>query len=52
LDGTFESRIVRGSKQKMNVVGHENKSVQEIAAFASIMIKSLEKQSRVVLDLK
>jgi len=39
LDGYVWSR----GKQKMNMVGHDNKGVQRIASFATVMIESLEK---------
>jgi len=38
--------------QEMNVIRHEHEGVQGVLSFATVVEKSLKKQSCVVLDLK
>jgi hypothetical protein len=42
LDGALDGYVVSGSKQKMDMIGHENESVDRVAAFSTVMIKGLE----------
>jgi hypothetical protein len=52
LDRALNGHVLSWGKQKMNVVRHENESVQEIIAFATVVKNSFKKQSSVILDLK
>jgi len=52
LDRTLDRDIVSGSEQEMGMIRHEDKGMQRIAAFATLVVKSFEEQSRIVLDNK
>ena len=50
LDGTFDCHIDGGSQQEMHVLGHNDKGVQFISAFASILIERLQENPGVGFD--
>ena len=43
LHAALNRHILRGSKQKMNMIGHEDEGVQKITAFTSVMEHNFEK---------
>jgi hypothetical protein len=50
LNGVFERYVVCGSKQKMDMFGHDDEGVELISSFATISVQSLQEESDVVLD--
>ena len=42
LDSALDGYVLSGSEQKMDMIGHEDEGVQQVAAFATIVIKGLE----------
>ena len=52
LERALDGHVVRRGKQEMNVIRHEHEGVQGVLSFATVVEKSLKKQSCVVLDLK
>jgi hypothetical protein len=50
LDGVFDGYIVSGSDQKVDVLGHDDESVELKPAFTSVSIERLQKEADVVFD--
>jgi hypothetical protein len=50
LDGMFDGYIVSGSDQKVDVLGHDDESVELKPAFTSVSIERLQKEADVVFD--
>jgi hypothetical protein len=42
LDGALDRYILSRTEQEMDMIGHEDEGMQCIAAFATVVIKSLE----------
>jgi hypothetical protein len=52
LERALDGHVARRGKQEMNVIRHEHKGVQGVLIVATVVEKSLKKQSCVVLNLK
>ena len=52
LNRALNRHVRRRSKEKMNMLGHDDKSVQFKLAFAPIAVKGLQKEPRVRFDYK
>jgi hypothetical protein len=50
LDCAFDRYIQRGSQQEMHVFGHDDESMQFVAAFATIPIDSLQEEADIDFD--
>jgi len=50
LDGVLQRNVMGRGQQQMNVLRHDDKCMQLIAAFAAIAIDRLQKEANVVLD--
>jgi hypothetical protein len=42
LNGTLDGYVMSGSKQEMDMIGHEYEGVQRVTAFSTIVVKGLE----------
>jgi hypothetical protein len=42
LNGALDGYVMSGSKQEMNMIGHEYEGAQCVAAFSTIVVKGLE----------
>jgi len=42
LDIALDGYVLSGSEQKTDMIGHKDEGVQGVAAFATVVIKSLE----------
>ncbi|MFY9844875.1 MAG: hypothetical protein WA718_21655 [Terriglobales bacterium] len=42
LDGALDGYVLSRGKQKMDMIGHEDKVVQRVAAFATVVMQSFE----------
>jgi hypothetical protein len=47
LHRTFYGYVTGGGEQEMNMIGHEDKRMQRIAALAPVVVNSFQEQSRV-----
>jgi len=52
LDRTFNRNVPRGRQKKMNMLGHNDESVQGVSSLATIAIDRLQKKPDVPFDCK
>ena len=52
LDRALDGYVARRSQQEMNVLRHEYESMQFVATFATMPVKSFQEHARVVFDSK
>jgi hypothetical protein len=50
LDCVFDSDVSGRGQQKMNVLRHQNESVQFVSAFAAVAVKSFQEETGIILD--